>query len=280
MDNGPESILDRAHVTNHCLLVEDRDQLVLVDTGFGLRDVHDPKSRLSSFFLTLNAPAFREELTAIRQIEALGFDPRDVRHIVLTHLDFDHAGGLDDFPWATVHMMEKERDYALQQVTWLDRQRFRPQQWGTRKNWKVYQSGEGDNWYGFEKIHALDGISTDIAMIPLRGHTFGHAGIAVNSGPFWMLNAGDAYFYREEMNPKDPYCTPGMNAYQLMMDKDHRSRVWNQKRLRDLRRYHSDSVKIFCAHDPVEFARCAGHAPEIIPGRKHQLHVVAEDRRV
>jgi glyoxylase-like metal-dependent hydrolase (beta-lactamase superfamily II) len=24
-----------------------------------------------------------------------------VRHIVLTHLDFDHAGGLEDFPEAT-----------------------------------------------------------------------------------------------------------------------------------------------------------------------------------
>lgn len=53
------------------------------------------------------------------------YDPRDVKHIVLTHLDFDHAGGLDDFPWATVHMMRVERDYAEAQKTWLDRQRFR-----------------------------------------------------------------------------------------------------------------------------------------------------------
>ena len=28
----------------------------------------------------------------------------DVTDIVLTHLDFDHAGGLDDFPAATVHL--------------------------------------------------------------------------------------------------------------------------------------------------------------------------------
>jgi glyoxylase-like metal-dependent hydrolase (beta-lactamase superfamily II) len=31
-------------------------------------------------------------MTAIRQLEQLGFDPRDVEHIVLSHLDFDHAG--------------------------------------------------------------------------------------------------------------------------------------------------------------------------------------------
>lgn len=270
MDAGPESVLERAHVTNHCLLIEDGNQLVLADTGFGLHDVHDPKSRLSSFFLTLNSPEFREELTAIRQIEALGYDPRDVRHIVLTHLDFDHAGGLDDFPWAKVHMLEKEMIYAERQVTWLDRQRFRPQQWSTRENWVTYQSGEGDTWFGFEKIHALEGIHADIAMIPLRGHTYGHAGIAVNAGPQWLLNAGDAYFFRDEMNLKDPYCTPGLNAYQLMMDKDHKSRVWNQRRLRELRHYHPERVRVFCAHDPVEFEQCAGHSPGLPAPRPQQ----------
>ena len=50
----------------------------------------------------------REEETAVRQIEALGFSPSDVRHIVITHLDFDHAGGLEDFPNATVHLMDAE----------------------------------------------------------------------------------------------------------------------------------------------------------------------------
>lgn len=108
MDAGRESVLHRGHLTNHCLLVEDRDQLLLVDTGFGLDEVRNPSSRLSRFFLALLAPEFREELTAIRQIERLGFDPRDVRHILLTHVDFDHAGGLDDFPWAKVHMLQSE----------------------------------------------------------------------------------------------------------------------------------------------------------------------------
>jgi glyoxylase-like metal-dependent hydrolase (beta-lactamase superfamily II) len=40
----------------------------------------------------------REE-TAVRQIERLG-SPADVRHILPTHLDFDHAGGLEDLPGA------------------------------------------------------------------------------------------------------------------------------------------------------------------------------------
>ena len=68
----------------------------------------------------LVSPDFREELTAVRQIAQLGFEPRDVRHIALTHLDFDHAGGLDDFPTATVHLLASERDAAFARKTWLD----------------------------------------------------------------------------------------------------------------------------------------------------------------
>src|SRR3954462_15545820 len=119
----------RARLACHCLLVEAANELVLVDTGLGLRDCASPRKRLSRFFLALLAPEFREEMTAIRQIQRLGFDPRDVRHIVLTHLDFDHAGGIDDFPHAKVHMMETERASAIAQKTILDRMRYRPQQW-------------------------------------------------------------------------------------------------------------------------------------------------------
>lgn len=53
-----------------------------------------------------------------------GFRREDVRHIVLTHLHFDHADGLDDFALATVHMLRRERDSAQAQRTWLDRQRY------------------------------------------------------------------------------------------------------------------------------------------------------------
>ena len=265
MDAGPESVIERGHLTNHCLLIEDGNQLVLVDTGFGLQEVRNPRSRLSEFFLTLNAPHFREELTAIRQIERLGFDPRDVRHILLTHLDFDHAGGLDDFPQAKVHMMRSERDYALEQKTWLDRQRFRPQQWGTQKNWMVYDVSGGDGWFGFSRAQNLKGISDEIVMVPLTGHTFGHAGIAVKSEDRWLINAGDAYFYHGEMNVNRPHCMPGLNFYQRMMDKNHKSRVMNQERLRELKKNHSDEVEIFCAHDVVEFSRLAKRPPDAFP---------------
>lgn len=262
MDGKTDSILKRGHLTNHCQLIEAGDELILVDTGFGLNDVRRPQDRLSSFFLNLLKPEFREELTAIRQVEALGYKPQDVRHIILTHLDFDHAGGLDDFPWANVHLMAAEKESAMLQQTWLDRQRYRPAQWRNKSKWHLYEASEGDTWFGFNKVHALEGITNDIALIPLTGHTLGHAGIAMMSKDKWLLNAGDAYFYHKEMDVL-PCCTPGLKMYQNMMDKNHKMRVLNQKRLRAMKQLNGLTVDVFCSHDVVEFERIAARSAQI-----------------
>jgi glyoxylase-like metal-dependent hydrolase (beta-lactamase superfamily II) len=254
----------RGRLTCHCLLVEASDSLVLVDTGFGLRDVADPPSRISRFFLFLNAPEFREEMTAVRQIRRMGFDPRDVRHIVLSHLDFDHAGGLDDFPHATVHLLDVEREAALARRTLLDRMRYRPQQWSTRPNWRVYTTHEGERWNGFARVSQLDGLPPEIVMVPLRGHTFGHAGIAVRRENDWLLQAADAYFYHHEMDPERPRCTPGLRFYQAMMQKDKVARLQNQERLRELVRSSAGQVTVVSSHDPVDFERAAGR-PYAVP---------------
>jgi glyoxylase-like metal-dependent hydrolase (beta-lactamase superfamily II) len=258
MDGRTASL--RARLACHCLLVETDRGLVLVDTGFGLRDVRDPGSRLSRFFLFLMSPDFREEMTAIRQIERLGFDPRDVTDIVLTHLDFDHAGGLDDFPWATVHMLHAERTAAFRRETMLDRMRYRPQQWATQGSWRVYDGSEGDSWYGFQCVRSLANLPPEILLVPLIGHTHGHAAIAVDTGDRWLLQAGDAYFWHDEMNPERPHCTPGLRFYQWMMEKNRSARLWNQDRLRDLVRLHGSEVTIFSGHDPIEFERLAGRS--------------------
>ncbi|STQ60182.1 N-acyl homoserine lactonase [Pseudescherichia vulneris] len=199
-----------AHLVCHCLLIEtDRDGLVLVDTGFGRDDVRQPEKRLSGFFRVMNNIQRRETLTARSRIEALGFRAEDVRHIILTHLDFDHAGGLTDFPGARIHLLQTEIDTAQQRHSWLARERYRPGQWSGSSGWTGYQP-QGEKWYGFEAVTALQGLPPEILLVPLAGHTTGHAGIAVSQPNGWLLHGGDAWFYRGEMDLQKPHCTPGL----------------------------------------------------------------------
>ncbi len=246
----------------HCLLIETPAHgLVLVDTGYGLRDVdhphRPPNPRVTRAMRTLLNIRFREAETAIRQIEALGFAPRDVRHIVLTHLDFDHAGGLEDFPAATVHVMAREWDAASGPRTgFVARNRYRPAQFDEVTGWRRY-GALGEPWFGFDAVRDLDGLPPEILLVPLPGHTWGHAGVAVQAGGRWLLHAGDAYFYRGEMRAARRSCTPGLRGYQTMMEVSRGLRLANQDRVRRLSVERRDEVNVLCAHDPVEFERAA-----------------------
>lgn len=260
----------RGRLVTHCLLLETDQGLVLIDTGYGLRDVHAPRSRLAKPFLALMKPELREEMTAVRQIEKLGFDPAEVRNIVLSHLDFDHAGGLDDFPQACVHLSGREVRAADDRRTLIDRMRYRPQQWGTRANWREHGSARGESWFGFDGVCEI-GLGPEILLVPLPGHTLGHAGVALRDGSGWLLYAADAYFFHAEMDLQHPRCTPGLEAYQTMMEKDRALRLANQGRLREVLRDHASEVRVFCAHDVREFERLAG--------RSHRVPAARSDTR-
>lgn len=240
-----------AHLVCHCLLIETNQGLVLVDTGFGQQDVQSPYARLSPFFVHFNNIQFDRKYTAIEQVEKLGFSANDVRHIVLTHLDFDHAGGLEDFPNATVHVMQAEMDAVQDRRGFIRQRRYRPKQWDDVKQWKYY-AARGEPWFGFEAVHDLEGLPPELLLIPLTGHTQGHAGVAIQTSEGWLLHAGDAYFYRHEMDAANRHCTPGLRAYQRLMEVNRTARLHNQERLWALSNEPVNHVRVFCSHDAVE----------------------------
>ncbi|WP_112381611.1 MBL fold metallo-hydrolase [Sphingomonas carotinifaciens] len=255
------------HLVCHCLLIEtDAHGLVLVDTGYGLRDVArphaSPSPRITRTWRAMLNIRLRERETAIRQVEALGYRAQDVRHIVVTHLDFDHAGGLEDFPNAAVHVMAREySDATGLRAGVVAQARWRPSQIDGVRDWQLY-GPQGDGWFGFEAVRDLKGLPPEILMVPLPGHTWGHAGVAVaQPGGRWLLHAGDAYFYRGEMREARRRCTPGLRAYQRLMEVDARSRMDNQARLRALSIEQADVVTVTCTHDPVELARAQAGKP-------------------
>ncbi|GGB56940.1 hypothetical protein GCM10010833_09570 [Blastomonas aquatica] len=251
------------HIVCHCLLIESDRGLILVDTGFGTRDVDHPARRISPFFLTLNNIQLRAEETALAQIRKLGFQSSDVRHIIVTHLDFDHAGGIEDFPNATVHVTSREKEVADAQKggAFVGTRRYRPQQWDEVADWRLYPFGGGEKWLGFDSVRDLDGLPPEILLVPLAGHTWGHVGVAIRQPEGWLLHAGDAYFYRGEIGAEHYACPPALRGYQRMMEVDRTARLGNQARLRRLSIDQANEVRIFCAHDSVEFDLLASQAP-------------------
>ncbi|MTD43980.1 MBL fold metallo-hydrolase [Conexibacter sp. W3-3-2] len=240
---------DAGHLVARCLLIEAADGLVLIDTGYGTGDVATP-SRLGPARFLLGARLAHEE-TAVAQVRALGHDPADVRDVLVTHLDLDHAGGLGDFPNATVHLHRREHEF-LRGGSAKAKLRYRP---GQLAHGPRYQTHEvtGEAWFGLERVRLLEGLDVEIAMIPLHGHTPGHTGYAVNTGDGWLLHAGDTYLRREEIEGGPvPRALRIYHQGNSIAEKDRRANV---ERLTELRARHGEEVTVFCSHDATELAR-------------------------
>ena len=249
--NGEGGLLEKGSIVCHCLAVETGNGLVLVDTGFGMEDARNP-GQLGPYRSLLNLQ-IGGETTALKQLEALGFGAGDVRHIVTTHLDLDHSGGLPDFPDAEVHVLAAEFEAAMHPAL-SDRPRYiGGAHWRHQPRWVTHGAG-GDEWFGFESLRIVPGIDAEIVLVPLLGHTRGHTGVAVKTGEGWLLHCGDAYFHHGQL-ATPPSCPPMLRFFQNLTASDNRARKANGERLRELAARHGDEITLLCSHDPHELER-------------------------
>ena len=114
------------------------------------------------------------------------------------------------------------------------------------------------------RVRDIKGLPPEILVIPLPGHTAGHSGVAIDTPDGWLLNAGDAYFHRHEMDA-NPRCTPALAAYQALMENDRGTRLHNQDRLRKLATDRRVGVRVFCSHDPVELEALSRLSSRALP---------------
>jgi glyoxylase-like metal-dependent hydrolase (beta-lactamase superfamily II) len=233
----------------HCLAIESDGGVILVDTGIGERDIAD-RGRLGRDFIFMTGARLDPKETMRAQLTTLGIKPDDVRHIVVTHLDLDHAGGLADFPRAKVHVHEVELAAALGRATYNERRRYKPAQWSHNPDWAKLPVG-GEAWHGFAGVNRLPGVAPEVLLVPLYGHTRGHCGVAVRAPEGWLLHAGDAYFHYGEVEPRH-HCPAGLRLFQWLMQVDGPARVANQARLRELANDASADVRVFSSHDARE----------------------------
>jgi glyoxylase-like metal-dependent hydrolase (beta-lactamase superfamily II) len=195
-----------------CLLVETDQGLTLVDTGLGLDDYAHP-TWFTQFFRTITNMPFDPKEAAINQIKHLGYRPDDVKHIILSHMHFDHCGGLPDFPYAKIHMHRREYEaFTDHKILHWDEFAYIPRHIIHQPDFILYDNANA-KWYEFNAIRLP--FEPEMYFIPLHGHSRGHCGVAIKTPEGWFFHAGDSSaVYNNEtptwliklvLGPYDPY---------------------------------------------------------------------------
>ncbi len=174
---NPADEANRIDLGARCLLIEHPTAgRILVDVGLG--DRWDAKSA-AIYNMRPSTPGGARGIGAA--LEGVGLGVEDIDHVVLTHLHFDHAGGLCTqgeggvtravFPQATHYVMRENWSWA-----WRPSERDRG-------------SYREEDFAFFERADApalrlLDGLTElfpGVTLIPRRGHTYGMAVVLVEA---------------------------------------------------------------------------------------------------
>ena len=165
--------------------VVNKDRTIVVDTGF---DQAEGKRRNRKI---QRLP--REGLAM------LGIDAAKVADVVVTHLHYDHAGTLDDFPAARFHIQEKEVQYTTGRHMCPGSLSFpySPDHVCTLVR-RVFE--------GRVAFHDGDEeIAPGVSVHYIGGHTMGIQSVRVRTKRGWVMLASDACHFFENMERAMPF---------------------------------------------------------------------------
>ena len=211
------------------VLLRTEDAVILCDTGLGTKHKEQP----------CILPNGRGASGGVlQQLQSLGVAPEDVTHVILTHLHYDHAGGLTcldregnlipAFPNARVFVQNEEWE-AAQKALYQNTKAYKSENWG------IYQDSP--------KLHLLDGddeILPGVKVIKTNGHTAGHEVILVDGGD------GQRAGIFGDIIPTPGHFNPG-----LRMKFDFNPEVSQQWRKRLIVRALEENWLLFFYHAPV-----------------------------
>ena len=163
-------------------ILEHPEGPIAIDTGLTTR-VRVPRGQT-----LIGAPTPRiEPGDEIRpQMQAQGLAPEDVRRVVLTHLDWDHTGGLAAFPNAEVLIHRPEREFASKL---LGKLRYQPKLWPPSFDPTVYDLDSEP--YGPFPASKPVTASGDVRLVPIPGHSIGQVGVIVETDGVALFFAAD-----------------------------------------------------------------------------------------
>jgi len=182
-----------------CPLVLADAEVILIDTGIG--------NRLSEREVKIYRPERGAGLTG--GLRRLGLEPEDVTMVVLSHLHFDHCGGVIEridaqrvipaFPRARHLIQRREWEVALRPTNHRQTAAYR----------HAHECLEPLRGNG---IHLLDGptsLTPSVRTFITGGHTPSHQCVMVESG-------GESLVHLADIAPTVPHLRPGwVAAYDL-----------------------------------------------------------------
>ena len=158
-----------------------QEGLILFDSGLGLNfKKHLEGWWLHRFFQNFLPYELGIGETAVEQLVQEGIDPKEVRYVVVSHLHYDHAGGLADFPNATLVVSEDEWRHANANRWQAALRGYRKEQYQDLENRvQIIEYPPGSVYGPFEASFDLFGDGS-LILLETPGHTPGHQSLLVN----------------------------------------------------------------------------------------------------
>lgn len=179
--------------------------LLLIDTGFHASVAVDPRPNMGRVISRLFNATMQSDEGLPDQLRARGFDPRDVKLVVVTHLHVDHASGVAQFPDAMFIVTAREWEAATEEKGL--RGGYVRRQFDHAFDWRTidFDGDDVESFAGFGRTLDLFGDgSVRLAYTP--GHTLGHMSVVLRIAGGELLALADAaYTMRTIRDSAMPY---------------------------------------------------------------------------
>jgi glyoxylase-like metal-dependent hydrolase (beta-lactamase superfamily II) len=173
-----------------CFLVVHPRGRLLFDTGLHCETMTNMLGRYGEERARRFGVHSRAGDDVVSQLGRLGLQPADVSHVANSHWHFDHCGGNEFFPEASILVQEREMKAARSPEV-LAQGRYRPSAPDYDHPLR-YQPVDGE--------HDVFGDGT-VVLIPTYGHTPGHQSLLVRPGrDNRIVFTADACYTRENMD--------------------------------------------------------------------------------
>lgn len=132
-------------------------------------------------------------------LKALGHAPEDVQDVIITHLHYDHAGGLQVFKNAKLHIQESEMSFATgRHMCHKQLNHFFEVEDVVQMVREVY-SGRACFYNGEAEL------APGISIYRVGGHTDGLQVVRIHTRRGWVVLASDALHYYANYDQKNPF---------------------------------------------------------------------------